>query len=271
MLTRMFWATLLLVAALAVSAPATAADPPGRATTTTAESGCVELIVARAGLITAVRELVPDRYTLSTLNANATRMNLTTYTCERIDLGGAPATDGAQPTTVVIGSAPITARDGVPTPGSYLLFYGTDNPVLFSQYQRLGLPVSFIPHTSSELDLGDVSSTLEWTLAGNGFDYHLKAVGDAAAVTLTGTTANFFYDGRHGDLRLRFANDDLRQSGSRITADLSQLEPLVPLLAQPGLACIPMGIPPCQLQDPPSTLFAPSYLRGSWTSTLAFE
>jgi hypothetical protein len=276
MLTTRLWGALALAsAALALPSPATAEQvPPGLAATTTSETGCKEIVVARAARTTSLRPLVPTRYSLNPVNpANpiASRTNVTTYTCDSVAVDGAPAV-GAQPTTVVIGSASITARDGAATPGSYILWYGTDNPVLFAKYQRLGFPVSRI-QPNTEFSLGETTSRLHWDIAGEGLDYRLDAVGTEATTQNVPSGSNFYYDSPRGDLHWVFTND-ARTSNSVINADFSQLQPLAPpFLAQDNLQCVPASLPPCALPtvEAPGAPFTGNYLRGSWTSELTLE
>lgn len=273
MLARRFWATVALAStALFTHAPATAEVPPGLAMTTTKESGCVEINVPRASPLTVLRTLVPTRYTLLVPNPtgapSAGQVVITTYTCDQVLVDGHPSTD-AEPTTVVIGSAGISQRDGAPDSGQYILWYGTDNPVLFAMYQRLGLPVSLLPRPSTEFALGDVTSNLHWTVTGDGLDYDLEAIGTESATTAT-STSHWFYDGPRGDLELAFSNA-FRVSSSQIIADFSQLQRL-PLLSRPTLVCIPGAVPAPTCPDATSGVsFANSYARGSWTSEMTLD
>jgi hypothetical protein len=274
MLSRRFWVTLALAsAALIIPSSATAKVPPGLESTTTDESGCVEIGVLRAGSLTALRTVVPTRYTLLVPNPNAPnagRVIVTTYTCDQVLVDDHSTADAAQPTTVVIGSASITHRGGDPISGQYILWYATDNPVLFAKYQRLGLPVSLLRHQDAQISLGDVTSNLHWTIAGDGLDYDLSAIGTETATT-TRSTSRWFYDGPRGDLELTFTNT-FGVSSAQIIADFSQLQPLVPLLPNETLSCIPAARPsPTCPPAASGVTFPGSYARGSWTSDMTLN
>jgi hypothetical protein len=269
MLTKRFWAALALAAAaLALPAPATADPeqiPPGLESTTTSETGCKEVNIQRASLISQVDPLVPDRYDLFRLSAIGTRVIITTYTCDEIVVNGAPAV-GTQPTTVVIGAVQITGRDDKAATGQYILWYGTDNPVLFAHYQRLGLPVSRI-HPTIDFSLGETTSDLHWKIAGAGLDYRLDAVG-TESTNVTEFPANFYYDGPRGDLHWLFDNTAAVSTAS-VNADFTQLQPVQnPFLVNSQMICIPTKAPPC---DRAATGTSFQYARGSWISNLTLK
>jgi hypothetical protein len=179
---------------------------------------------------------------------------------------GAPAV-GTQPTTVVIGSAVIKARDEVPTSGQYLLWYATDNPVLWAKYQRLGFPVSRIqPDTEFSLE-ETTNPRWHWNIAGAGLDYRLDAIGNTSTQSPAAPSGNFYFDGPRGDLHLAFTNT-ATVSPATINADFTQLQPFQALPTGDQFLCIPAKTPPCS-EDARGAGF--NIVRGSWTSDLTLS
>ena len=165
-----------------MSAPASA-DTLTSMAATTDEQDCREANVSRAVLTSRLDPLVPDRYSLLQITATASRLALTTYTCARVSVDGQPVAGHDKPTTVTIGSAVVTHRDGeqLPTQQQYILWYGTDNPVLFAKLQQTGLPVSFLPGSSGTASSDEGVTTIDWAIRGAGLDYQLQAEGSEPA------------------------------------------------------------------------------------------
>ena len=242
---------------LTTTAPAAAEDLPSTAEVTTDEQDCHETNIARAVLTSELDPLVPDRYTLVQVGPIASRFFVTTYTCSQVSVDGQPVVGHAKPTTVTIGSAAVLTRDGQPLPSQqqYIVWYGTDNPVLFAKLQQTGLPVSFLPGSSTTITSAGATTTVEWAIRGAGLDYDEKAVGTEPATAPQASTSTWWHDGPKGDLRITYTNL-LAASSAVITADFRSNELLSQIIALPNLLQI-NGVP-----------FG--YIRGSWTSQVSF-
>jgi hypothetical protein len=242
---------------LATNAPATA-ELLSSAVVTTDEQDCRETNIARAVLTSELDPVVPDRYTLLRITPTASRFLVTTYTCSQVSVDGQPAVGRDKPTTVTIGSAVVTHRDGQQLPSQqqqYIVWYGTDNPVLFAKLQQTGLPVSFLPHSSATITSDGAASTVEWAIRGAGLDYDETAVGTEPTAAPPASTTIWWHDGPEGDLRITYDNQ-LAVSSAVITADFRSNELLSHIIALPNLLQI-NGVP-----------FV--YIRGSWTSHVSF-
>jgi hypothetical protein len=249
--------------AVATTSPAAAEDPTSSsaAAVTTDEQDCHETNIARAVTTASLRPLVPSRYDLLTPNpaVNTTgRITVFTYTCFGVSVDGQPVVGRNKPTTVTIGTAAVRTRDGLPLASNeqqYILWYGTDNPVLFAKLQQTGLPVSFLPHSSATITSDGATSTVEWAIRGAGLDYDETAVGTEPTAAPAASTTIWWHDGPEGDLRITYDNE-LAVSAAIITADFRSNELLSHIIALPNLLQI-NGVP-----------FV--YIRGSWTSQVSF-
>ena len=124
-----------------MSAPALAEEIPGhdgrithQTFLTTDERDCHEINIPRATVYAATDGLVPDRYTVAAL-PTAARVRVIDYVCESLTVDGQPH---ARQTQVTIGAVQL-AQQGTSTP-YYILWLGTDNPVLAARYRQLGIP-----------------------------------------------------------------------------------------------------------------------------------
>jgi len=240
-----------------MTTPAAADAFPAPAVTSLDEQNCRETNVARAVLTSGLDPLVPDRYTLRQLTATASSLVVTTYTCAEVSVDGQPVVAHDQPTTVSIGSATVTHRDGqpLPAPQQYILWYGTDNPVLFGRLQQTGLPVSFLPRSSVAATFEGESATVDWAIRGAGLDYDLHALATEADAVPVTSTSTWWHDSPKGNLRITYDNLIVR-STAVITADFTGNELLAQIIALPSLLKV-TNVP-----------FV--YVHGSWTSHIAF-
>ena len=244
---------------LTVSYPAVADESSEEAAVTTAEVGCRETNVPRAVLTSGLDPLVPDRYTLLRTTATASRLTVTTYTCSEVSVDAQPVVGQDKPTTVTIGSATVSHRDGQPLPSNqqqYIVWYGTDNPVLFARLQQTGLPVSLLPRARTTVNSGGATITaVDWAIRGAGLDYDENAEGTEPVAAPQVSTSIWWYAGPKGDLRITYSNL-LAASSAAITADFRSNELLSQIVVLPSLLQIN------------GASFA--YLRGSWTSQITF-
>jgi hypothetical protein len=90
------------------------------------------------------------------------------YVCEALSVNG----HAARPTIVSLGVVAVQ-REGRPT--TYVLWVGTDNPLLFARLQQLGVDAFFIPqstYTETTNLLGQREITVEYVSRGpGGLDY----------------------------------------------------------------------------------------------------
>ena len=255
MYTRLLVAASGLVALTSAALhPAAAQDAP---LVSTDERSCVETNVARAVTTTGLDPLVPDRYTLTAVSPTASRLIVITYTCEAIEVDGAlPQESPAGPTTVTIGLAAVSHRDGEPLPTLeqfYVVWWGTDDHELFANLRQAGLPAKYLPRTTATYDPASGSAT--WTIRGAGLDYHQRATSPSADTDgLSDSTVGFWHGGPQADLRVAVDNSQLESTTAVLDADFSANEILSEIIAQPRLLTIT------------NTRF--TYVRGSWTSTV---
>ena len=180
-----------------------------------------------------------------------------------------PALGVDRPTTVSIGAVQVTTRDGEPVSGfaTYVLWYATDNPVVFAQLRALEWPAQqMTPDTETAFDLGapNTPSAAAWTVHAPGLDYELRALSTEPVPVAGGGDVYFFHDSERGDLQLVAHNLALASSPASLQGDLRGAGPLPDLLTNPDLALIPLGIG----INPDGVYSAPGfrYTRGTWTS-----
>lgn len=243
-------------------APPVAAEPTPTPAAAVAmdEQDCSETNVSRAVLTTGLDPLVPDRYTLARITPTASSLVVTTYTCNQVSVDGQPVVGQDKTTTVTIGSATVTHRDGQPLPSTdqqYVLWYGTDNPVQFAKLQQTGLPVYFLPKSS--VDTGTVGSniTIDWAIRGAGLDYDMLVTATQPVAAPVNRTTVWWYDGPQGDLQMTY--DNVRTtSTAKIVADFTANDVLSDIIVLPRLLIL----------DNPTVTF--TFIRGSWTSQVVF-
>ena len=242
----------------AMTLPADANEVPSAAAVTTGEQDCRETNVTRAVLTSGLDPLVPDRYRLLQITATASRFIVTTVTCSQVSVDGQPVVGHDKPTTVTIGSGVVTHRDGVQLPTTqqqYIVWYGTDNPVLFAKLQQTGLPVSFLHGSSATASSDGGTTTVEWAIRGAGLDYVQEAVATEPVTEPVSFISTWWHDGPKGDLRITY-NNVLARSTAAVTADFTGNELLSEIIALPTLLKI-NGV-------------SFGYARGSWTGEVSF-
>ena len=245
--------------AVATSTPAIAEDPPTSAPAMmTTEQDCHETNINRAVSFDGLRSRVPDRYALFRLPAGSGRLTVTTYTCSAVSVDEQPVVGNDTPTTVTIGSVNVTHRDGVALAQGqqqYIVWYGTDNPVLFAKLQQTGLPVTFLPRSSATVTSDGTTDTASWAIRGAGLDYSQTVTGPEPTAVPREVTTAYWFDGPEGDLVITYRNQ-LADPPGTVSADFGSNEVLSQIIAQPS-----------QLQI---NGVAFPYIRGSWTSEVRF-
>ena len=245
-----------------VATRATGDEPPGhdgrvthQTLLETTEMDCYEIAITRAGS-TAIDAHVPDRYTLLRLTNGAPRLVINDYACAEVSVDGQRLNKA---TIVTLGRAVITARDGTPAAGSYLLWLATDNPGLAARYRQVGVPASYVPMSSwstTTSTSGLVSTTIEVVDADLG--HTLESSAPVAPVPVPVDPPNgpiVFYEGSKGSVRMTIVNTELGSAGARVWGDLSVVPAIAPLV-NPQFATM-VG-----------TNFPAGAVRGSWTSTV---
>lgn len=253
---------LVLVLAPAASAQTedTTATPPGRDVFASVdESNCYEALVPRTARWEEANALVPDNYTVTNTAASGlpktARLRITDTHCEEVSVNGHPP---VRDTTTSYASIQIEARDNEPAVGhTYLITIVTDNPVLFAHYRAADLPVSFSPRTgSSEFFNADgTTSMVQWNVVGGGLTHTLTASPTAPTGPVAPSAGTWWFDGKHGDLRLAFTNLATTPSPARLTADFTQASAIADLFTT-------------EAAKTPNAIFPGGYSRGSWTGVL---
>lgn len=201
-----------LVASLVTAAPPAAAT--ARGAVLTEESGCHEFLPDGRIPLARARAMVPDRYTVleSPAAPGMAELAVGDYTCERLSVNGSPP----RPAVVTVAGVLISARDGAPDPGMYMIWCGTDHRELATAYTRLGMPCRHLPHaTRTVLPLEGGGHRFTLTYRGHRLDHTLTAdVPDLSREpVLTELTPNGYVLGHRGELRLSYLMTYRQASG----------------------------------------------------------
>jgi hypothetical protein len=228
------------------------------------ENDCFEVLVLRTVVTAEVAELVPERYGLPA--TPTTTLYLYSYTCRSVSVEGQPQVGRDKTTTVTVGAVQVSSIDGQPPTefSTYVLWYGTNNPVQFAKLQQSGWPVTFQPRTTSSIpdapapaDVG----TIDFSCRGGGLDYDLHNQVIEPVVLPDDGYISFLADSPDGrTLRLLIHNVAFSDGARTIstTGQLSGIDVLQPLLTDPRFNTIPQ----------PGNTARFSYGRGSWDSQL---
>jgi hypothetical protein len=211
---------------------------PARESTVT-KTGCTDMVVARATWTTRLRPLVPERYGLWLLNppggvpgSNA-RIFIIDFYCDDVTVHGQHSI--ASTTTYVL--SPITSIDGQPIAGGrhYLLYVGTNRPELFALYRSAGLPVDFLPTSSTTITWGSGTTTdVVYNIEGGEFAHTFSVVGlPPTPPHQFDPGATYLHDGRQGLLSLAVVNDQGPQAPGIVTGSVPSGTTLADLLATP--------------------------------------
>jgi hypothetical protein len=254
--------------AVAVAAGAAAADPPAgvdehRGLIETEETNCFETADRRPVLWSQVDAYVPDTYQvtaaaappppawLGPADAVVANVGFTDYVCESVSVNG----HRGVPTIVSMGTVAVT-RNGVGT--SYVLWVGTDNPLLYARLQQLGVEAYFIPRSSYSKTVnaeGQTQITVEYVGTGrSGLDYTrtITVLTDPPGQRVS--TGTFYHLGRFGEVRFVYANRLQTNATATVCFDLEPGS----LPTEYGITNFPAGCFPS-----PRAL-----IRGSWSGTI---
>lgn len=250
-----------------MSAPALAEEIPGhdgrithQTFLSTDERDCHEINIPRATVYAATDGLVPDRYTVAALPTFA-RVRIIDYVCESLTVDGQPH---ARQTQVTIGAVQL-AQQGTSTP-YYILWLGTDNPVLAARYRQLGIPAVNLAGSTSLVTLtpaGGLNVTLQYTTDDpsepSELDHTITTRAPIAPlpVPTPGSQLRLFHDDERGQTQVVFNNLESAATAGVITADLTRIRPLADIIVFPSLLTIGG-----------TTSFGGSTIRGSWEATV---
>lgn len=240
MLTRTRSTVAASIAAVVVGgvagwcAPASAADAPPvdehQDYILTQETNCFETADRRPVLFSEVDAYVPDRYTVIPMvappppawtgapGAIVGQVGFQDYVCEGVSVNG----HRARPTIVSLGVVAVR-RDGVPA--TYVLWVGTDNPLLFARLRQLGVEAFFIPqstYTETANPLGQREITVEYVSRGpGGLDYtRTLTVVSEPALAPGQSTGTFYHLGSRGEVRFSYTNFVDAAARARICFDV---------------------------------------------------
>jgi hypothetical protein len=249
-----------------VIAPTASADPAegvgvSEGTIRTEETNCFETGDRRPVLFAEVDAYVPDRYTVTPAvappppawtgapGAIVGTVGFQDYVCEKLSVNG----HAARPTIVSLGVVGVR-RDGVSA--TYILWVGTDNPLLFARLHQLGVETFFIPqsaYTETKNLLGQREITVEYVARGpGGLDYTRNlVVTSAPALAPVPSTGTFYHLGSRGEVRFSYAN--LVDGAARASICFDVADDSLPLDYGITDFCFPA---------------LRTFIRGSWTGTI---
>lgn len=189
----------------------------------TDERDCFETVDRRPVPIGLVRSYVPDAYTPVVLTApgppiwpnpgqQVGNVGFTDYVCKSFSVNG----HKPRPTIMSMGVVVLTPT-GDPPRRLYVLWVGTDNPLLFARLQQLGVNVYFIPRSSyTEVTTAAADGTQRTQIVVNyvgngpgGLDYTrtITATEGVLPTPPDGPAAGWYTLGTKGEVALSFLND----------------------------------------------------------------
>jgi len=222
-------ALIAMVAAAVAASPASAVRSDGvkvdehAGEIFTQENECFETADRRPVPIEFVRQYVPARYTPEVIAAPGPPawptpgqpvgvVGFTDYVCESFSVNG----HSPRPTIVSMGVVSFIARDGIPQRGLYVLWVGTDNPLLFVRLRQLGVTTYFIPrsnYTETVMTASGGTNTTEITVnyVGNGPDSltytrRISATEGVLPAPPDGPASGWFHLGSKGEVAFTFFN-----------------------------------------------------------------
>jgi len=202
------------------SAPADAADQPPvdehQDHILTQEHDCFEIGDRRPVLFTEADAYVPDRYAVVPMAAPAppawtgapgaivASVGFQDYFCKGLSVNG-----HAELATIVSLGVVAVRRDGIPA--TYILWVGTDNPLLFARLQQVGVETFFIPQSTyleTTNQLGQREIVVGYVSRGpGGLDYtRVLTVVTEPPLAPISTIGTFYHLGTRGEVRFSYAN-----------------------------------------------------------------
>ncbi len=256
-------AVLLLVTGISTPAAADETGPVPADTFThqtrleTSEENCSEITIPRAANLAATDALVPEDYTVAVFGA-AARVRIIDYVCSDVVVD---RQRHSRPTHVSIGAAQLSARLGQPAPGTfYVLWLGTDNPVLAARYRQVGIASEYLSESSSTSETltdGTFRLGLSYLRGDTEHTISSTAPSEPVPVPSPGSGVTLFHQGDQGEVVLSYDNTEIATTSGLIAGDLTGIKTLVQVIALPALLTLNGTVP-----------FPGSTSRGTWTSSL---
>lgn len=210
---------------LAVASPASPITTDGvridehAGETFTEENDCFETADRRPVPIELVRQYLPARYTPEVVAAPGPPawptpgqpvgvVGFTDYVCNSFSVNG----HKPRPTIVSMGVVSFIARGGAPERGLYVLWVGTDNPLLFVRLRQLGVTTYFIPRSNyTETVSGANTTDIAVHYVGNGPDSltytrRITATEGVLPAPPDGPASGWFHLGSKGEVAFTFFN-----------------------------------------------------------------
>ena len=242
---------LSLLPALALGVHPSRADQA----TWTVEQGCTEVNEARLADPAAVGAALPEGWRPRVLANGRAQTFFVDYTCDSLEVDGGPGRRTTVSMLVALGS---TRTDGTPGTRNWVLWHGTDNPLLVRSLKQSGVESRFLPRTEVAVGRADGRVVLEVRYVddrpGAGLDY----VRRTSAPTPTGELVEapggvFSFPTEAGVVEVAYANRT--RTVRPVTTSQSFAATSLPRAL--GIADLP-----------PTTSTSLSLTEGSWTSTL---
>jgi hypothetical protein len=224
----------------------------------TSEKDCQEIVFTRLGNTQSVREVVPSNFIVTEFQPGTVPMQFTEYHCETISVddkfdNNVDDNKDERPTTVTLGSVPVTLPNG--KGGRYLLWLGTDNPILAARYRQLGFPAEYLPHTS--FSVTGTQGKVLYEFIGDELDHTLQFTAPVPTTEVPPSptsTLTLLHEGSEGLVQLKFVNDTLnlgpQRNGPLTTVQIDPTSYIASLLASSPTFSIPV-----------------TYVSGGWTGT----
>jgi hypothetical protein len=235
----------------------------------TEEQNCFETIDRRPVPIELVRSYVPAAYIPAAFTSPGPpvwpvagqavgSVGFTDYVCESFSVNG----HQPRPTIISMGVVVLDpAHAGVPPRRLYVLWVGTDNPLLFARLQQLGVNVYFIPRSSytqvaTTAPDGTPRTEIIVNYVGNGpggLDYTrtITATEGVAPTPADGPASGWYHLGSKGEVALSFMNDFASAGTARVCLDY-------------GLDSLPTQYGLTEFTDGTCFPTLRLFLRGSW-------
>ena len=252
-----------VVLALLAAPPATAAGNPTHSapatarhtrTVSTTEQGCYEFNELARVPYTDIRAAVPERYTPhpGVTDPSVGFVIFVDYACDTLTVDGRR---WPRRSVTTMGVTPLDARDGQPGFAYYVLWYGTNNPVLAGKLRSLGVPAHKIAAYDTVRGTDPTHSAITMKYRGARLNHVRTAdVVEPPEQPVTDVpSATFYFAGRRGEVALSYANR-FRPASTATTE----------LRVGPRSVLAALGVP--------STITGPTmFTRGDWVGTAVLD
>jgi hypothetical protein len=241
----------LIVAATVALHAGTASATARTTSVSTVEQDCYEFNEMLLAPLSALREVVPERYEVMPFpqSPDLGFLLVSDHHCARVEVNGR-VWPGRHLTTM--GMTVLQSRDGVPQEAFFQLWYGTTNLSLLARAQLLGLRVQPVFATQSVEPDGAGRNRVAMSFSGGGLDHRRTALvtEPAAAPVTEAPSAPIYAAGRRGEVTLTYRN----------------------ALRPPGMATVDVTVDAdsrlAGLGVPPSYGGEIEFRRGGWRSSI---